>query len=440
MDVIRTVISGYRKIEPHIFYMVLIQFSTQAVNTSFFLLLNYYMVEEGYVDHEVADVISYRFLAVCLLAFPLGLFIKGRLLRPFFFLAALLVPILSHLMLYAIDQHWGMGLYVVAMLWGIGFTSIQVSALPYILMNAKPETHSEAISFSYLSFPAMICLSGLFIYMLKWINPIFFTDKTILQITASISFLGLYFFSRIKPKEKKSNKIPFSQVFRGYDWGIIAQAVIPTFIISIGAGFTIPVINLFFLNVHGVSSKVFSILGASTFLLVACTMVFMPYIRKNFGYRIAITLFQSLAVLALLIMATTEYYSDWFLAPYIAMIFYVVRQPLMSAARPMTSELMMYYVGKRNQELIAALSASIWSGSWFVSMRIFGWMRQNNFRYVEIFLITVALYAVGVSWYAYLIYRYRIKSGQTGKETPIEEVEKSENGKASVIKQKNKVS
>ena len=38
-------------------------------------------------------------------------------------------------------------------------------------------------------------------------------------------------------------------------------------------------------------------------------------------------------------------------------------------------------LGKRNQEIIGALNASIWSGSWFVSMKLFGWMRIMEFRY-----------------------------------------------------------
>ena len=129
----------------------------------------------------------------------------------------------------------------------------------------------------------------------------------------------------------------------------------------------------------------------------------MPTIKRKFGYKIAITLFQSMAVLALFIMATTEDYKEWAFAAYIAIFFYILRQPLMNAAAPMTSELMMYFVGKRNQEIMSALNASIWSGSWFISMNLFAMMRRAELSYATIFMITVALYVVGVSWYAYLI-------------------------------------
>ena len=72
----------------------------------------------------------------------------------------------------------------------------------------------------------------------------------------------------------------------------------------------------------------------------------------------------------------------------------------------MTSELTMYFVGKRNQEVMAALNASVWSGSWFVSTGIFAYLRRQDWPYSYIFLFTVALYVVGIAWYAYLIHIY----------------------------------
>lgn len=416
MSPVKSVISGYRKVERHILYAVAAQFGIQAINTAFFLLLNYYMAEEGFADYEVSEVLSYRFLAVFWLAFPLGLFIKGRRLKPFFYIAALAVPLFSHLILLAIAYEWRQVLYLSAMAWGVAYTCMQITILPYILLNARRDTHSEAFSLSFLSFSLTICVVGVANYFLHRINPELFTEKTVLQIVATLSLLSLFFVSRIRIKEQITERIPLRKVMKDYDWPLIFKALIPTSIIAIGAGFTIPVINLFFLNVHGVPSDVFSIVGSITFLLVAIVMIFMPYIRRSFGYKVAITLFQGMSVLALFLLATTEYYREWQYAAGVALFFYVMRQPLMSAATPMTNELTMYYVGKRNQEIMSALNASIWSGSWFVSMKIFGWLRQLEFRYVSIFLITVGMYAIGVAWYAFLIRSYERRTGHNGVE------------------------
>lgn len=418
---LKNILSRYQYIESSIKKIIAAQFCLQAINTSFFLLLNYFMVASGYEDYEAAHTISYRFFAVFFLAFPIGLFIKGRRLMPFFYAATILVPISSIIVIWAIDQHMPFLVSTAMMTWGIGYTCIQITILPFILLNAKPENHSEAISLSFLSFSATLCTIGLLYKVLVMISPDFFTEKNVLYLISALSGLGLYFVATTKIKEKVSTKLPLVQVIRNYEWKTIFKAVIPSFIIAVGAGFTIPVINLFFLKVHGVSSDTFSIIGSMTFFLVAVVMLFMPTIKRRFGYRIAITLFQSLAVLTLFLLATTEYYKEAPYAVYVAFALYIIRQPLMSAAAPMTSELALYFVGKKNQEIFAALHASLWAGSWYVSMKIFQWLRMMEYRYVTIFLITVGLYIVGVSWYAYLIRSYRKKTGHTGKAVPVPE-------------------
>jgi uncharacterized membrane protein AbrB (regulator of aidB expression) len=109
-------------------------------------------------------------------------------------------------------------------------------------------------------------------------------------------------------------------------------------------------------------------------------------------------------------MATTELYSHFAIAVSIAVGCYLLRQPLMNMAGPMTSEIAMKFVGKKNQEITSALMAAVWSGSWFISTRfIFGSLRKSGYPYVDIFLITAALYTVGILLYVLLIRAYNKK-------------------------------
>jgi hypothetical protein len=78
----------------------------------------------------------------------------------------------------------------------------------------------------------------------------------------------------------------------------------------------------------------------------------------------------------------------------------------MNMAGPMTTEVVMKYVGKRNQEIVSALTAAIWSGSWFISSRIFAALREKGIEYVYVFLVTALLYGIGVVWYYFLIADY----------------------------------
>ena len=128
---------------------------------------------------------------------------------------------------------------------------------------------------------------------------------------------------------------------------------------------------------------------------------------------------QTLAILCLVIMSLTEIYASYPYAVIIAVAAYIFRQPLMHMAHPASNELMMNYVGKNNQELISALSSSLWSASWFISAKLFEWLRLLNFKYYEIFLITAFLYIIGVVLYGFIIKEYEHKQKSFRKVLPI---------------------
>jgi hypothetical protein len=73
----------------------------------------------------------------------------------------------------------------------------------------------------------------------------------------------------------------------------------------------------------------------------------------------------------------------------------------------------MHYVGEKNRELVSSLSASIWSGSWFFSAKIFEVLRAAKIAYSSILIITALMYCLGVGGYQLLIRRYykKIKLG-----------------------------
>ena len=206
----------------------------------------------------------------------------------------------------------------------------------------------------------------------------FFTTETLLVIYSALGFFGIYFIRKLPDEENLGTRIPLTNLHTDYDWNLILQAVVPTFIIALGAGFTIPVINLFFHDVHGMQAPAFSLMNSVAFTLVVISALAIPEIKRRFGYQVAITLMQSLAVVFLFIMGTTEWYNHTSIGLIIAVITFTLRQPLMNMAGPMTSELTMNYVGERNREMISAINASIWSGCWFVSAKIFSVLREAD--------------------------------------------------------------
>jgi len=417
---LRKILQDFAKVPEHILYLLGAVFFIQLIDASLFILFNFHLKELGYNDSEIAHLVSYKYAAVVLFAFPLGLLIKGRSLLQFFRIGAVVAPTFMLSILYALEMEYTTMAYVLVFLFGLGTICISVTAMPFIILNTPEERHSEAVTLYFQIFSGTAFISGMINYILNSIAPDIFSEGTVLKLFGFLGFVSVWFVNKIELKENISEPVPMLDFVQAYDWKRIGIAVFPTILIAVGAGLTIPFINLFFLNVHGIESKEFSLFGSISFVLVVFAMFFIPAIRRRFGYTIIVNGFQSLAVLALFTMAITEWFASWEWAATLAVAAFLIRQPLMQVASPVVTEMTMYYVGERNQEMMGALNASIWSGAWFFSALIFGILRSWEVAYSNIFMLTVLLYFIAILVYHWLIKDYeRMQAASSEIESPI---------------------
>jgi hypothetical protein len=396
----------YGRLQRSILFLIGAEFCLQLINSSFLSNLPLYMHHEGYSDGQVADAIKFRYLGVLVTAVFVGLFIRRRKLMPLFYFACVGVPGFALGILYTVATHDTLLNHFMQLGWGASFTFIQIPILPFILRNSPAGDHTSSISLSYATWSLATIVCSIFISSLNAFNPFFFDEKTLLYGIVIASFLGIFCLTQVQIREEiPEKKIQYKGSVMA-DWNILARALIPTLILAVGAGFTIPFISLFFTNVHQMSTAGFNGVNIVASLLVAIGALYVPNIKKAVGYKLAVPTTQSFAILALILMATTQFYSQLSVSIYIAVGCYLLRQPLMNMAGPMTSDVVMKYVGKRNQEIVSALTAAIWSGSWFFGGLLFGVLRNYGVRYVYIFLLTAALYSIGVIWYYFLILDY----------------------------------
>ena len=413
-----SILRSYTNLPRNIHLLFLLEFSLSLIHVAFILILNIFLRKKGFSDPEIASFNSLRFVGALAFALPLGIYIRGKKLKPFFQVSALLVPITSIMIIESIHFSIIPLIQLSFLLWGIGMMLMRVCSLPFIIRNTTDDNSTEALSLSAATWSLSTIISGFLITVLgqasklKFINHLItFNEHIILWVITVIGMFSFVFANKINEdshqKDKKRNDI-FS-LHRTYDWKIIFKAISPLILISIGAGLTIPFVNLFFNSIFGFTSSSFSFLSSFTAILVFIFSLLVPTLRKKYGYWMTIVFVQIFSILCLVIMSLTEIYSSYTYAMMIAVFAYIFRQPLMHMAHPSSNELMMNYVGKKNQELISALSSSLWSASWFISAKIFEWLRLLNYRYYEIFLITAFLYIVGVILYIFLIKEYENK-------------------------------
>lgn len=425
---IKNIFRSYFSLPKNIHLLFLLEFNLSLIHVAFILVLNIYLRKQGFTDPEIASFNSLRFIGALAFALPLGIYIRGKQLKPFFKLAALLVPVTSAMIIESIHFSIIPMIQLSFLSWGIGMMLMRVCSLPFIIRQTDQENSSEALSLSASTWSLSTIFSGLIISTLDWVSIVNFggwslnlDERSTLWIITIIGSSSILFAWKIKEGEQSTDK-PKNDIFsmqEFYDWKLIFKAISPLILISIGAGLTIPFVNLFFNSIFGFSSSEYSIMGSLTAILVFIFSLMVPTLRKKYGYWMTIVVVQSLAIGCLVIMSLTEIYVSYEHAAFIAVTAYVMRQPLMHMAHPASNELMMNYVGKNNQELISALSSSLWSASWFVSAKIFEWLRLLEFQYYEIFLITAFLYMVGVILYSRLIKEYEVNQREVGQVLPI---------------------
>jgi predicted MFS family arabinose efflux permease len=393
----------------------MLEFTLSLIHVAFILVLNIFLRKQGFSDPEIASFNSLRFIGALAFALPLGIYIRGKKLKPFFILAALIVPLTSALIIESVYREIAPLIKLSFLLWGIGMMLMRVCSLPFIIRNTSSDNSTEALSLSASTWSLATIFSGIIISSLDWVNNfslgkwiLYFNERSILWIITFFGVSSIFFALSITEKEHDSSDKDANiiSLYKNYDWKIIIKALSPLIMISIGAGLTIPYVNLFFNSVFNLSSSEFSILGSITAFLVFTFSLLVPSIRKKYGYWLTIVVVQALSICCLVVMALMELYVTYSFALIVALIAYIFRQPLMHMAHPASNELLMNYVGKRNQELISALSSSLWSASWFISAKVFEWLRLLDFQYYEIFLITAGLYIVGNILFALLIREY----------------------------------
>ena len=293
------------------------------------------------------------------------------------------VPLVAIAMILAIRNRMFVFLPYLFVFWGIVFTCFQVSTLPYIMRNTSKENQSHAISLNYAthSFGTIICSIIIFILSRSFRT---IDEGVILLFISLVGLTGVFFLMQIKTDDVIVEKKAIQ--WKSYDWILLFKAIMPTIIISVGAGLTIPFINLFFYHNFGVDSSEFAVIGGGASLLVAFMSLLVPKVKDILGFKKGITLTQSIAVFALVALATTEFFVEYWWALPLAILCFWIRTPLMNMAAPMTSELTMNYVGKQNQEILSAITAAIWSGSWYFSSQIFRLLKKYGYALCLYFL------------------------------------------------------
>ena len=387
------------------------QFLINLIQTAQFLLLNLFLRDRGLDDPSIAALTSQRFVATFFLAIPAGLWLRGRRLRWPLVLGATLFPLMALAALETV--RCGAMTSASACFLAMGFAGLilNVANLPMAMRLAPAHQASEAISLLFATWAAASICGGVVASVLQGIGHfnvaglhVVFDEYSTLLILTLVGFGAPFLFARMPDPAPVPQSSPHWLHVHRADLPVLFHTLLPTLCIATGAGLSIQFLNLFFSSVFQLDAKHYSAYGAVSNVLVLIAGLIVPEVRRRFGWRGAIIGVQCVAVLLLATMGLTELWQHAAWALPLAVVCFVVRQPLMSMAGPSISELTMTYVGERNRELMSACNGAVWSGSWWLAARLFQILRSYHMPYWQIFLTTSVLYLIGTLFYLHLIH------------------------------------
>lgn len=177
----------------------------------------------------------------------------------------------------------------------------------------------------------------------------------------------------------------------GVDVALWAKLIIPSFLVGMGAGLTIPYLNLYFKDAFGMSD---ASIGAAVAAGQVATFVGIaagPLLAKRLGKPRAVFWTQILSVPLILVLG-------WVRALPVALLAYLARQVLMNMSSPIQDNFALELVPPERQSLLNAVKMLSWTGSWTIAARVSGELIYRG-GFATSFALTAGLYLASTLCY-----------------------------------------
>ncbi len=165
---------------------------------------------------------------------------------------------------------------------------------------------------------------------------------------------------------------PASRAFGGLrlqNPSLFGKLLVPTVFIGLGAGLTMPFLNLFVRGKFGISFEELGWLYALSSLMTAVGMLLQPLLADRVGKVRSVVIVQALSLPFLLVMGYAPYF------PLVAVAL-LVRGMLMNMANPVYMAFCMERLPRRERATFSGTTEVVWSLTWAVSSGVSGWLRD----------------------------------------------------------------
>ncbi len=374
---------------------VLISGATMGV---YRLLFNFYVLSLGHDEALLGQLITTNQFTALFLALPMGFAVdrfgrKNALIVRSILLALSVAGV-------AIFPDRGM-LFFMNVIFGVVMSISTVATAPFLMENSGEEERTYLFSFtSGLQMGSVFVGNWLGGYLPTWLGELrgfAATSSTAyggsllaISVVAILGFVPLWFIRPANGKESRSKEFaPLD--FARQNPQLLGKILVPTLIISMGAGLFIPFMNVFFRTVHGQSDQVIGTLFAWGSLAMGIGLMIAPPIADRLGKIQLVMLTQGLAIPFMALLGFAPIFG-------VSALAYFVRMALMNMSGPIYQTFIMEQVEASSRATVASLYSMVWSFGRAFSPSISGWL-QVAYGFNPVWGGAIILYAIAVSMY-----------------------------------------
>ena len=377
------------------------------------LLFNFYVLSLGYNEATLGNLVTARSLTSLIAALPMGYLTDRIGSKNAFLIGYLAYGVSMALMLIFPSVPIFISMNV---LQGIAQSLSGVATGPFLMENGGPKERTYLFSLSSgLRMTATSIGEWLGGYLPGWAAGIIAVSAVSsraygwsLWVMAFLSVASALPVILMKANSRStSQRSAFAPVsFVRKNPGLLGKLILPSLVISIGAGMVMPFMNVFFRNVHSQSDTAIGVIFAWGSLAMGIGLVVAPALAERFGKIQVVTATQALSIPFLALLG----FAPWF---EVSVVAYYIRLTLMNMSGPIYSTFTMERVDPESRGMIASLSSMAGNFGWAFSPTISGLLQvRSGFQWP--FTITMITYVIAISMY----YAWFISKGK-GKQ-PVE--------------------
>lgn len=354
--------------------------------SGFMLLFNLYLKDLGFTEGSIGSIISATTLGTVFMAIPASILLRRFPIKPILLITAPIGVISYAIQVTATPYQAILTSGFVA---GIAAVFGRVAAAPFFMRNSKPKERPYLFSMQF----ALMLLAGIIGNIVAGVLPGLIQKEGMIPYLTYrytlLLFSGLVLASVIPISMIKQKSPVRPQRMKIQSGLIIAKLFLPNLIVGIGAGLSIPFLNLYFKDVFNTPAYLIGIFYSMQQFLMITGLLAAPLAAERIGKIKTIVVSQLISIPFLIILGTTHLL-------FLAVLAFLLRAAFMNMAQPLYTNFAMEKVHHEDQPLTNALLTIAFTAGWGVSANFGGYLIEH-FGYATPFISTSVFYLISTA-------------------------------------------